>query len=183
VAGRENASPAGDWLRSVEGDASFLMEKEREPMSDVMDRASEATHDTVLLLSRIAIAAIFLPSGFQKLTHLSSFAGMLTQHGVPAAELLAPIGACVEFFGALLILTGTRLRWAALAMAVFTLTAALISHRFWELADATRANQQIHFMKNIAIIGGFLGLFVAGAGAYSVGYWLAHRLTLARRWH
>ncbi len=152
-------------------------------MSDVMDRASEATHDSVLLLSRIAMAAIFLPSAFQKLTHLSGFAGYLMQHGVPAVEVLAPIGACVEFFGALLILTGTRLRWAALLMALFTLTAALISHRFWELTDAAaRANQHIHFMKNIAMIGGFLSLFVAGAGAYSVDDWLAHRLTLAKRW-
>ncbi|HLJ20745.1 MAG TPA: DoxX family protein [Stellaceae bacterium] len=152
-------------------------------MSDVMDRVSEAGHDTVLLAARVAMAAIFLPSGFGKLTHLAAFAGMLTQHGVPDAALLAPIGACVEFFGALLILTGTRLRWAALMMAIFTLVAALISHRFWELADAAaRANQHIHFMKNIAIIGGFLSLFVAGAGAYSVDHWLANRLRLAQRW-
>ncbi len=151
-------------------------------MSDVMERVSETSHDSVLLLSRVAMSAIFLPSGFQKLTHLAAFAGSLTQHGVPEAALLAPIGACVEFFGALLILTGTRLRWAALLMALFTGIAALISHRFWELADAARANQQIHFMKNIAMIGGFLSLFVAGAGAYSVDHWLAHRLTLARRW-
>lgn len=152
-------------------------------MSDAMDRVSETGHDTVLLLSRIAMSAIFLPSGFQKLTHLDAFAASLTQHGVPGVALLAPIGACVEFFGSLLILTGTRVRWTAALMALFTLVAALISHRFWELADAARTNQHIHFMKNIAITGGFLSLFVAGAGAYSVDYWLAHRPMLARRWH
>jgi putative oxidoreductase len=151
-------------------------------MSDVMDRVSEAGHDTVLLAGRFAMAAIFLPSGFQKLTHIGTFAGMLAQHGVPDATQLAPLGALVEFFGALLILTGTRIRWAALLMAAFTVVAALISHRFWELGDAARTQQQVHFMKNLAIFGGFLTLFVAGAGAYSVDYWLAHRLTLARRW-
>ena len=152
-------------------------------MSDAMDRAAETGHDSVLLLSRIAMSAIFLPSGFQKLTHLSTFAGMLGQHGVPAVAVLAPLAACVEFFGAVLILTGTRVRWAALLMALFTAIAALISHRYWELGDAAqRVNQHIHFMKNVAIIGGFLSLFVAGAGAYSVDHWLAHRLTLARRW-
>ena len=152
-------------------------------MSDVMDRVSETGHDTVLLAARVTMAAIFLPSGFQKLTHLGTFAGMLAQHGVPDATLLAPIGACVEFFGALLILTGTRIRWAALLMAAFTVVAALISHRFWELGDAAaRTQQQVQFMKNLAIFGGFLTLFVAGAGVYSVDHWLAHRLTLARRW-
>ncbi len=152
-------------------------------MSDVMDRVSEAGHDTVLLAARVAMAAIFLPSGFQKLTHLGTFAGSLAQHGVPDATQVASLGACVEFFGALLILTGTRIRWAALLMAAFTVVAALISHRFWELGDAAvRTQQQVHFMKNLAIFGGFLTLFVAGAGAYSVDHWLTHRLTLARRW-
>ncbi len=94
-------------------------------MSDVMDRVSEAGHDTVLLAARVAMAAIFLPSGFQKLTHVSAFAGNLAQHGVPDATQLAPLGASVEFLGALLILTGTRIRWAALVMAAFTVVAAL----------------------------------------------------------
>jgi putative oxidoreductase len=151
-------------------------------MSDVMDRVSEAGHDAVLLAARVAMAAIFLPSGFQKLTHLSSFATMLTQHGAPETAVLAPLGACVEFFGALLILTGTRLRWAALLMALFTAVAALISHRFWEIGDATRAQQQVDFMKDLAILGGFLALFVAGPGFYSVDQWLASRLTLVQRW-
>jgi len=151
-------------------------------MSDVMDRVSEASHDSMLLAARVAMSAIFLPSGFQKLTHLAAFAGTLAQHGVPHAPELAVLGAGVEFFGALLILTGTRLRWAALLMAAFTVVAALISHRFWQIGDAGRAAQQIQFMKNVAIIGGFLSLFVAGAGAYSIDYWLAHRLTVARRW-
>ncbi len=152
-------------------------------MSDAMDRVSEAGHDAVLLAARVAMAAIFLPSGLQKITHIGAFGAMLAQHGVPGAAVLAPLGACVELFGSILILTGTRLRWAALLMALFTAVAALISHRFWEIADAAqRVNQHIHFMKNIAIIGGFLSLFVAGAGAYSVDAWLASRLTLARRW-
>jgi putative oxidoreductase len=151
-------------------------------MSDVMDRVSAAGHDTVLLVARVAMAAIFLPSGFQKLTHLATFAQSLSQRGVPGAAELAPLGAGVEFLGALLILLGIRLRWAALLMAVFTAVAALISHRFWELADVARTQQQVQFMKNIAIIGGFLALFVAGPGRYAVEHWIGERLTPARRW-
>ena len=152
-------------------------------MSDVMDRVSEASHDGMLLAARVAMAAIFLPSGFAKLAHLSGFAAGLAQHGIPYAAELAPLGAGVEFFGALLILTGTRLRWAAILMAAFTAVAALISHRFWQVEGAARAAQEVQFMKNIAIIGGYLALFVAGPGAYSLDHWLTHRLALARRWH
>jgi putative oxidoreductase len=151
-------------------------------MSDVRDRVSEVSQDGVLLAARVAMAALYLPSGFTKLTHLGAFAGSLAQHGVPLATALAPIGAGVEFIGALLILTGTRLRWAAILMAVFTVVAAMISHRFWELGGAARAAQEIHFLKNIAIVGGYLALFVAGPGLYSLDHWLAHRLAFARRW-
>ena len=151
-------------------------------MPDVMDRVSEASHDGMLPAARVAMAVLYLPSGLQKLTHLSGFAASLTQHGVPFAAALAPIGAGVEFVGALLILTGLRLRWAAILMAAFTVVAALISHRFWELSGAARLNQEIHFLKNIAITGGYFALFVAGPGLYSLDHWLSHRLSFARRW-
>jgi putative oxidoreductase len=151
-------------------------------MSDVMDRVSAAGHDAVLLVARLAMAAIFLPSGFQKLTHLATFAQSLSQRGVPGAAELAPLAAGVEFLGALLILLGIRLRWAALLMAVFTAVAALVSHRFWELADAERTQQQVQFMKNVAIIGGFLALFVAGPGRYAVEHWIGGRLMPRHRW-
>jgi putative oxidoreductase len=60
--------------------------------------------------------------------------------------------------------------------------AALISHRFWDVAGAARAQQEIQFLKNIGIVGGYFALFVAGPGAYSLDHWLAHRLRFARRW-
>jgi putative oxidoreductase len=48
----------------------------------------------------------------------------------------------------------------------------LISHRFWEYQDAARQMQQTNFSKNMAIIGGFVLLFVQGGG----------RFALARLW-
>ena len=51
---------------------------------------------------------------------------------------------------------------------LFTIVATLIAHRFWAYPEAQRAMQQTQFMKNLAIMGGFLFLFVAGAGAWSV---------------
>jgi putative oxidoreductase len=53
-------------------------------------------------------------------------------------------------------------------MAVFTAVAALIAHQFWQLERAASAAQHIQFIKNLAIIGGFLYLFVAGPGPFSL---------------
>jgi putative oxidoreductase len=152
-------------------------------MSDVMDRVFAASHDLTLLVARAALASIYLASGFQKLTHLAEFAQSLSRHGLPDAGPLAVLGASVEFVGALCILLGVKIRWAALVMAVFTVVATLISHRFWAVADAAQhANQQIHFMKNVAITGGFLALFAAGPGRHSLDHRIGERLTPARTW-
>ena len=71
-------------------------------------------------------------------------------------------------FPGLAVLIGFKTRWAALLMLLFTIVATLIAHRFWAYPEAQRAMQQTQFMKNLAIMGGYLFLFVAGAGAWSV---------------
>ena len=131
--------------------------------------AALPTEGVALLLGRLALAAIFLWSGFGKLTNLGGFADSLAHQGVPAPWPLAVVGACVEFFGGLAVAAGFRTRWAALLMAAFTVVATLIAHRFWEVQDAAaRTGQAINFMKNVAIVGGFLLLHARGAGPISV---------------
>jgi putative oxidoreductase len=122
-----------------------------------------------LLLGRLLIAAIFVPDGFGKLTHIDNFAHVLAYHGVPAPHAMAVVGACVEFFGALAIVFGFLTRYAALLMAAFTVVMAVISHRFWHLSGAAAAAQYVQFMQNMAITGGLLLLFVTGPGRYSLG--------------
>jgi putative oxidoreductase len=135
------------------------------------DRHTVAGGDAALLLARIGLAAIFLYSGYGKLTNPAGFSGYLVNHGFPAglSYSLALLAGLIEAFGGLAILAGFQTRYAAVLLALFTLVAALIGHRFWEITDAAqRGNQLIHFWKNIAMIGGFLALYVAGAGAFSV---------------
>jgi putative oxidoreductase len=137
-------------------------------MGGYLDRIAMAYGSAAMLLGRLALAAIFVPSGFGKLTHLDAFAQSLAARGVPMPGLMAVVGACVEFFGSLAIVFGLKTRYAALLMAVFTASAALIAHRFWQFEGPARAAQHIQFMKNIAIIGGYLCLLAAGPGSYSL---------------
>ncbi len=131
-------------------------------------RAVHARHDTLLLLGRILAGSIFVISGYGKLFGLAAFAASLEKNGVPYATTLAPVGACVEFFGGLAVVLGIEVRSAALLMIAFVIVATLISHRFWEAADAARRAQVTQFSKNVAIIGGFVLLHAAGGGRYAV---------------
>ena len=137
-------------------------------MAGYLDRIAAASGSLFLLLGRMALAAIFVPDGFRNLTHIDTFAHSLAAHGVPMPGLMAVIAACVEFFGSVAVVFGFKTRTATLLMAVFTACAAVIEHRFWQIEGAAHVDQYYHFMKNVAIIGGYLCLFAAGPGALAI---------------
>ncbi len=134
-----------------------------------LDTVAGRHEGAIVLLGRLGIAALYLPSGFAKLTDLDGFAAALAAGGVPAPDVMALAGAGVEFFGSLAILLGFKARYAALVMAAFTLAATLVSHRYWEFAEAAaRQEQAINFFKNGAIVGGLLFLVARGGGPLSL---------------
>jgi putative oxidoreductase len=132
--------------------------------------------DLILLAGRLALGAIFVKSGLQKLLGLGAFAASLAGRGVPASSFWAVVGATVEFVGGILILTGLKTRYASLLMILFVIVATGIGHRYWEFTDAAaRRLQESQFFKNLAILGGFLVLYVAGAGRFALDAALGRR--------
>jgi putative oxidoreductase len=132
------------------------------------DRLTGLSYDGLLLFGRVLMALIFVQSGFGKLLDIGGFAASLASKGVPLAGIFGMIGACVEFFGGLAVLLGLQTRYAAVLIAVFTVVATAISHRYWEFSDAVRRAQEVNFMKNVCIIGGFLLLAAVGGGRFSI---------------
>ncbi|HEY3244850.1 MAG TPA: hypothetical protein VGM03_16025 [Phycisphaerae bacterium] len=51
---------------------------------------------------------------------------------------------------------------------VFIVIATLKFHNFWTYPEAEQQNQMIHFLKNVAIMGGLLLLMAHGPGPISV---------------
>lgn len=113
------------------------------------------------LAGRILLAAIFLLSGAGKLGAWAATQQYMASQGVPGA-LLGPVVA-LEIGGAALVIAGLWTRLAAVALAGFTLLAAVLFH-----ANLGDQMQFILFMKNLAIAGGFLLLAANGAGAWSI---------------
>ncbi|MGF9760186.1 DoxX family protein [Microvirga sp. 0TCS3.31] len=133
-------------------------------------------NDTVLLIARLAVAALFLPAGIGKLSNLAGFTAMLAGKGVPFPDLLAVLGVAAEILGPIALVLGVAPRLTAVLLVGFTLVASLISHSFWTFADAAQAaQQQTQFLKNLAIVGGLLFYFVSGAGAFSLQNFLGSR--------
>jgi putative oxidoreductase len=113
------------------------------------------------LVARVFLGHIFLLAGVSKIGAYAGTQGYMDAMGVPGA--LLPLVILLEVAGGLAIIAGWKTRWAAIALAAFSVVSAAIFHN--NFGDQT---QMIMFMKNIAIAGGFLLLAVHGAGAYSL---------------
>jgi putative oxidoreductase len=123
----------------------------------------------VIFIARIALAVLFLWSGVMKLLGYAGFVGYLHSKGVPFVQIAAPIATAIEALGGVLLIVGYKVRPLALILAVYTVATAVFGHDFWNVVDpALQRDTVIHFWKNIGIAGGFLLLFVTGAGRLSV---------------
>ncbi|MCY1549558.1 Inner membrane protein YqjF [compost metagenome] len=94
--------------------------------------------------------------------------GYATAMGLPLPTVGVAIALVIELFGGLALLIGFRTRYAALALAVFTLVASFFFHAYWAVPAEQQMVQQLMFFKNIAITGGLLAFAAFGAGAFSV---------------
>ncbi|WP_372866194.1 DoxX family protein [Pseudomonas sp.] len=118
-------------------------------------------NNAIVLVARLLLAHIFLLAGFSKITGYAGTQGYMESVGIPGA--LLPLVIALEIGGSLALIFGFLTRWAALALSAFCIASAVIFHR--NFADQT---QMIMFMKNLAMAGGLLLLYVQGAGAFSV---------------
>ncbi len=112
-------------------------------------------------VARTFLALIFILSGLGKITSFEGYQAYTEATGV-SGMLLAPT-ITFELGAALAILLGWQTRIAALLLLGFSLLTAVAFHR--NLGDQI---QQMMFLKNVAMAGGFLLLVQHGAGAYSL---------------
>lgn len=115
----------------------------------------------IKLLGRILMAQIFIIAGIGKIMGYTGTQAYMASHGVPG--MLLPLVILLEIGGGLALILGWKTRWAAYALALFSIVAALIFHH-----DIANTMQRINLMKDLAMAGGFLILAISGPGALSL---------------
>lgn len=116
------------------------------------------------LAGRILIAALFLIAGYGKIHGYAGTQAYMQSMGVPGG--LLPLVIALELGGGLAIVLGWLTRPVALLLAVFSIAAGAIFH-----GGSSDQTQQIMFLKDLGLAGGFLFLAANGAGSLSLDAW------------
>lgn len=107
------------------------------------------------------MSGIFIIAGLSKIGGYAATQGYMESMGVPGG--LLPLVIALELGAGLALLVGWKARIAALLLAGFSVTSAVIFH-----ANLGDQMQSILFMKNMAMAGGLLFITAAGAGSLAV---------------
>ena len=113
------------------------------------------------LIGRILISLVFLLAGAGKIFNYEGTINYMESFSVSSYLLIPAI--IIEILFPLLIIIGYKTRLSALILALFSLLLAVIFH-----SDFSDQMQLISFLKNFAIAGGFLILFVNGPSLWSL---------------
>lgn len=120
------------------------------------------------VVGRVLLAAMFVLAGISKIGGFDGTVAYIASKGLPVPMVLAAGTVALEIVAGLALIIGWQARWAALALAAFTVVASVIFHAYWAMPADAQGVQQLMFMKNIAVTGGLLMVFALGAGGFSV---------------
>ena len=120
------------------------------------------------IFGRIFLSAVFLIAGVNKIFNYEGTTAYMESFGVPGLLYIPAI--ILEILFPLLIVIGYQTKISALIMAIFSVSLAIIFH-----TDFSNQMQVMSFLKNFAIAGGFIIIFVNGPSRWSIDYMLKSR--------
>jgi putative oxidoreductase len=142
-------------------------------------------------VARPMLASIFAIQGFDTLLRPERVVRQAEPVVRPVAERVPAvpgdleqavrINGAVQLVAASLLALGRLPRLSALAIAATLVPTTIAGHRFWEAEDEKdRAQQRMHFLKNVSMLGGLLITAADTAGQPSL-VWRGHHAAKAAR--
>ena len=125
--------------------------------------------DILDLVARICLSAIFLFEAYTSIKFKSRTQETMLEYGFTwQPELLIYITAFALALGGIFLLIGYRPKFAVILLLIYWIPVTLAVYKFWDAPPGRHNIQSIMFMKNVAIIGGLLMVYIHGTGTFSV---------------
>ncbi|MBV9093435.1 MAG: DoxX family protein [Streptosporangiaceae bacterium] len=139
-------------------------------------------------LARPMLASIFILGGYDTFRNPERVAPTAEPVVSSIPGMSAKPEDAVRLNGAIQMVAGSLLglgwlpRLSSLAIAATLVPTTAAGHRFWEAEDeATKAQQQVHFLKNLSMLGGLLIAAADTGGKPSLAWRARYRARTARR--
>ena len=111
--------------------------------------------EILFVLGRILFGGFFVISGIRHFQHLEMMAQFTGSKGFPAPKLAVMFSGLLIILGGASILLGVRPVWGVALISAFLIPVTFVMHQYWKHTDMMmRINDQVNFMKNIALLGG-----------------------------
>ena len=125
--------------------------------------------DVIDLIGRILISIIFLYEAYDTLFYYQETKAIMASYGVNWNQdfLLVSSIMCL-ILGGLLLLLGYRPGLGSILILFYWIPVTFIAHSFWNDPPENQRIEAILFMKNLAIIGGLMLVYVNGSGRFSI---------------
>lgn len=121
------------------------------------------------LLGRLLMSAIFFYEAIDTILFAEHTKMTMAQYKITwQPDLLIYITITFLSIGALMLLTGYRVKLGVWLLLIYWLPVTFIVYSFWNDPVETQRLNAIYFMRNIAIAGGLLVIASHGAGKYSI---------------
>ena len=120
-------------------------------------------------LARPLMASMFVAGGVDALRDPGARVEAAHKAGLSEPEKLVQVNAATQLVGGLTLATGRFPRLSALALAGTLVPTTWVGHAFWSETDKdAKKAQQIHFLKNVSMLGGLLLAFADTGGRESI---------------
>jgi putative oxidoreductase len=117
----------------------------------------------LFLIGRIIVGGYFLMAGFNHFKNATMMAGYAQSKGTPAPKLAVMGSGVLLLLGGASFLLGFHPTIGTFLLVIFLLGVTFRIHAFWLVTDPMgRMNEQVHFGKNIAMIGFLLMTLMIG---------------------
>ena len=148
-----------------------MTDRSSHPLLSCTDGIATGMSDTLLLVGRLLIAAVFLMTVWTG----GPAAAYLKSLNYPAPEFMSTLAHIVEWIVVVSLVLGIGTRYGALLGLLFVVIAFVTAHRYWQFPQAAQTLQYVFLSKDLAIAGGLLVLFVTGGGRFTVDNMLASK--------
>ena|SRR5687768_692160 len=121
------------------------------------------------LIGRILMSAIFVYEAIDSIMYAEQTKATMAEYGIFWKQDLLLYGSITMLIiGALMLLTGYRIKFGVWLLLLYWIPITCIVYSFWNDPVETQRLNAIFFMRNIAIAGGLLVIAANGAGKYSI---------------